>query len=223
MRLLLLTLIAACSYEAPSFGSDPTDGPAPADAPEVDAPPDTTPACADSDNDGVCNEVDACPGSNDNADDDGDGIADGCDDWPCGEAPDAPSNQVTVGNGTWGATLSNVNFGGGKLKVADKNTDVSLAFAFSIHDSSCPGNCIDQIEVGLIAGDRQKCPFDATVQKGQNITGNRTTTIRTPNASGTYFVRYSLGQNFSCTSGGANTWWLGPPGDGTTIAILCVP
>ena len=33
----------------------------------------------DSDNDGVCDSDDACPGFDDNADADGDGIPDGCD------------------------------------------------------------------------------------------------------------------------------------------------
>ena len=34
------------------------------------------------DGDGVCGDVDACPGFDDNADLDSDGLADGCDDCP---------------------------------------------------------------------------------------------------------------------------------------------
>ncbi|WP_340112844.1 CehA/McbA family metallohydrolase [Maribellus mangrovi] len=38
--------------------------------------------CADDDGDGVCNEVDQCPGYDDNIDTDGDGFPDGCDECP---------------------------------------------------------------------------------------------------------------------------------------------
>ena len=202
---------------------DDVDTDAPPSQPDGPAPDTSQPACADTDGDTVCDEDDTCPASDDRIDTDNDSVADGCDDWPCGSLPAAPSASVTVGNTTWGATLSNVNFGGSTRKVATKNTDVSLSFDYSIHDNSCAGNCIDQIEVGIIEGNRQRCPFDQAVPKGQNATGTRTTMLRIPNTPGLYSVRYGLGENFSCTSGGANTWWLGEPDATHTIAIVCVP
>lgn len=213
-------MVVGCHYQAPAVGDDVET-----DAPQADGPTADTsqPACADSDGDSVCDADDACPGSDDNADADGDGLADGCDDWPCGSLPAAPPAAVTVGNTTWGATLSNVSFGGSTRTVATRNTDVSLTFDYSIHDSSCTGNCIDQIEVGIITGKRQKCPFDQAVPKGQNVTGSKTATLRIPDAPGVHTVRYGLGENFSCTANGANNWWLGEPADSHTIAIICVP
>lgn len=219
--LVLALVVVGCQYQAPAAGDVDSDAPAQPDGPP---PPDTSqPACGDADGDTVCDEDDTCPGSDDKADTDGDGLADGCDDWPCGSLPAAPSATVTVGNTTWGATLSNVNFGGSTRVVAAKNADVSLSFDYAIHDSSCPGNCIDQIEVGIITGKRQKCPFDQAVQKNQNVTGSRTTTLRVPTTSGLHTVRYGLGQNFSCTANNANDWWQGEPPDAHTIAIVCVP
>lgn len=221
-RVLALALVVGCQYQAPAAGDDvDTDAPpTPSDGP---APDTSQPACADADGDTVCDEDDTCPENDDRIDTDNDSIADGCDDWPCGSLPAAPSASVTVGNTTWGATLSNVSFGGSTRTVAAKNSDVSLSFDYAIHDSSCAGNCIDQIEVGIITGNRQRCPFDQTVPKNQNVTGSRTTTLRIPNTSGVHTVRYGLGQNFSCTSGGANNWWLGEPAETHTIAIVCVP
>lgn len=221
-RVLVLALLAVgCQYHAPAAGDDvDPDAPPTTDGPAVDT---SLPACGDADGDTVCDEDDTCPGSDDRIDADNDTVADGCDTWPCGAEPAAPAASVTVGNATWGATLSNVSFGGSTLKVAESNTDVSLSFDYAIHDSSCPGNCIDQIEVGIITGNRQRCPFDQTVPKNQNVTGSRTTTLRIPNTPGVHTVRYGLGQNFSCTSGGANNWWLGEPDATHTIAIVCVP
>lgn len=223
VRVLVIALFAACTYQAPGASPGIADDD---DQPMPDGPaPDTgQPACTDSDGDGVCNELDKCPGNDDGLDGDQDGIADGCDTWPCGEEPALPNAAVTVGDATWGATLSNVNFGGGRLKVATKDVDVALSFDFDIHDKSCPGNCIDQIEVGIIAGERQKCPFDQAVSKQNGANGSRATTLRTPNASGLYTVRYGLGQNFGCFSGGATDWWQQPePPASHTIAILCIP
>jgi hypothetical protein len=43
-------------------------------------------ACVDSDDDGVCDAEDACPGAPDGADGDGDGVPDACDDCPLGDS-----------------------------------------------------------------------------------------------------------------------------------------
>ena len=59
-------------------GGDDTPGSTLVDA-RVDVPID---ACPDTDNDGACNSVDLCPGSDDRLDSDNDTVADGCDDCP---------------------------------------------------------------------------------------------------------------------------------------------
>ncbi|MEQ3796458.1 choice-of-anchor J domain-containing protein [Flavobacteriaceae bacterium MJ-SS4] len=46
---------------------------------------DNTPPCNDSDGDGVCDDVDQCPGYDDTIDSDGDGIPDGCETTGCTE------------------------------------------------------------------------------------------------------------------------------------------
>jgi hypothetical protein len=59
------------------LGDVPVDG--------TDVPVDLPEDCADSDGDGVCDSVDACPGHDDTADEDGDTVPDGCDLCPGGD------------------------------------------------------------------------------------------------------------------------------------------
>lgn len=66
--LLSLGVLAACSGKAEDSGSSTT----------VDPGTD----CEDDDGDAICNDVDICPGSPDQADFDGDGTPDGCDGCP---------------------------------------------------------------------------------------------------------------------------------------------
>ena len=51
-------------------------------------------SCPDDDGDGVCNDVDVCPGGDDNVDTDGDGIADFCDDCPNSATGDTDGDGV---------------------------------------------------------------------------------------------------------------------------------
>jgi hypothetical protein len=50
-----------------------------------DGPLDVPPDCADSDGDGVCDEIDVCPGFDDSEDEDADTVPDGCDVCPGGD------------------------------------------------------------------------------------------------------------------------------------------
>ena len=52
----------------------------------------------DADGDGVCGDVDVCPGFDDNVDDDGDGHADGCDFCPYDADNDADADGICGGN-----------------------------------------------------------------------------------------------------------------------------
>ena len=66
-----------------------------------------TGSCTDSDNDGVCDAQDLCPGFDDNLDADGDGIPDGCDD--CNTQTDQFSPNPLTHTGT-GSSASNLTF-----------------------------------------------------------------------------------------------------------------
>lgn len=207
--LVVLPLLAAgCSFEHGLLPDDdhasPPDAAVPAtgDAPLADAS--VQPSCDDDDGDGVCNEDD---------------------DWPCGGKPDAPPASVTlvVNDGKTRVTITLVTLDiQGQRAVARPNENLQLTFTFSIRDTACGGNCRDQIEVGWVPGNRLGCPFDNAVDKQDGAAGVRTTSIRAPNQVGVYDLRFDLGQNYSCNHDGANTWWNGEPPASQTIAKLCV-
>ncbi len=62
-----------------------TDGEGDVPADGADVPADVPGDCTDSDGDGVCDLVDACPGHDDRLDEDGDTVPDGCDLCPGGD------------------------------------------------------------------------------------------------------------------------------------------
>jgi hypothetical protein len=216
MRVMVVVwLAAACSYEhgvpLPGGGNNP-DGSTnpPDDGPMVivdarvnDATPIDAP-CSDDDSDGVCNAVD---------------------DWPCGVKPAAPPSTVTMtgNNGDTNVELTEIDLGGtGRLAVATSLQFVQLELEYEITDTSCPGNCIDQIEVGWVPGGRIGCPFDDAVSRSQGAEGDISMMVRAPNTPQVYDLRANIGQNFSCTHNGANSWWGGTPAVSRTIAKLCV-
>ncbi|HJL19970.1 MAG TPA: hypothetical protein RMH99_30175 [Sandaracinaceae bacterium LLY-WYZ-13_1] len=109
--VLLGTCVLLCAC-AEGGNSDPDGGSTPMDAsaPEVDAADpnveldgdtpdsgvDAGPPCADDDDDGVCNERDACRAGDDAADADTDGVPDACD---CDQSADACSADATCEDG----------------------------------------------------------------------------------------------------------------------------
>ncbi|MBT8189402.1 MAG: T9SS type A sorting domain-containing protein [Bacteroidia bacterium] len=102
--------------------------------------------CPDDDNDGVCNAVDICPGFDDNADADGDGIPDGCDNNNCTVVTDNfPTDPLThSGGGSSSTTLS----------YASTHQDVS--FTISDLDAVTNGNpnnrYIEEVTVSYVDG-----------------------------------------------------------------------
>ena len=213
--------LVACSFEhgipVPGGGNNPDapvigepDAPvvvvdAPPTVMPVDAKPADAPPCADSDTDGICDNVD---------------------DWPCGAKPTDPGTMMTM-TGNSGATnikLTQVNLATtGRYAVATTQQNISITFSYTITDTSCPGNCVDQIEIGWVAGGRSSCPFDNAVSKQNGASGNISTMIRTPTNPGSYDLRANIGQNYSCTYNGATGWWGGTtPSSTRTIARLCV-
>jgi len=213
--LVVVALMAGCGFEhgvaSSSTGDSGADDAPPnlIDAPRgvIDAPPDSPPA--------------ACP------DDDGDGVCNSVDDWPCGAKPaSAPASVAWTANSGATAisiTLTSIN-NTGLYAVAPAATNIALTMHISIADTACPSGCIDQIEVGWVPpGTRSACVFDNTVSKQSGYTGTYTGTIKTPSAAGAHDLRVALGQNYSCTYNGATNWWDGAaPADNHTIAKLCV-
>ena len=210
MRFAVLSVLAACSFQpraaAPGQSDAPggsTDGPRidarVVDARPLDAPPD---ACSDQDGDGVCDSVD---------------------DWPCGAKPASPPGTVVTSPGSaTTATLTQISANGSQLVVAAPNAAIAVAFHYAITDTACSSNCIDQLEVGWVPGARAGCVFDQAVSKTNGASGTANGTFAAPGTRGAYDLRVAVGQNFSCTYNGASGWYYGQPAASTTIAKVCV-
>jgi hypothetical protein len=217
-RCILAVGLAACSFRPAPAGSSGDAG-GPGDAPggpidvaqPTDAPGVTPPRDA---------PVDACPDS------DGDGICDAVDDWPCGVKPAAPGPTLTMtaNSGKTVFVLTSIDVDGmGQLAVVAAGTTPHLGFHYQITDTACSQACDDQIEVGWAPGGRVGCPFDSAVSKSGGAMGTITAYAMPVSAtSGVYDLRANIGQNFSCTSGGATDWWASAPAADRNLAIVCV-
>lgn len=149
-------------------------------------------------------------------DSDGDGIVDACDDWPCGVRPTIPATVTAQGIQISAADLG----GGGNAVVVAASSTVALTFSYTIDDVIC-GGCIDQIEIGLVPGNRLYCAYDSN-PPGSGASGASSQSFTAPSTTGRYDLRVNLGQNFGCAYGGATGWWGGAPDASRTFAVLCV-
>jgi hypothetical protein len=209
-----MCLLAACSFEhaVPVSGGGSNNGSDNPIAPDaavvvmidagVDAKP---PPCGDDDGDGVCNAVD---------------------DWPCGAKPPAPQATLSWSRNSGKTTIeiANVSLDNtGAFAVATAQEMLSLHFDYVITDTACDSNCIDQLEIGWVPGGKISCPFDDEVSKQNGEAGSVSTSVRASTNKGVYDLRVELGQNYSCWYNGASGWWGGQaPSTSRTIAKLCV-
>ena len=222
MRVVVLGLLAGCSFPhgALDQGNTPNDGPG-SERP-IDGAIDSRPLdgkvfmdapCADDDADGVCNAVD---------------------DWPCGAKPTAAASPMMM-SGNSGATLTTVsttNLDGTGLFAVDASASgqtASLMFHLHISDTACPSACIDQLEAGWVdhatnVGNRfSTCLFDNTVQKNNPADLDRSFSLPLPTTRKVYDLRVNLGQNTGCNDSGVTGWWgTTVPPDAKTIARLCI-
>jgi hypothetical protein len=159
------------------------------------------------------------------SDDDGDGVCNAVDDWPCGAKPTAPANhlELTDNGGHTDFKLTNIALGGtGTLAVAAPGAAVRIQLDYNAQDSAC-ADCVDQLEIGWHpAGQRAGCIFDDDVPAQGGRQGSiNTTAFTAPTAPGVYELRINIGQNYSCTYQGAHTWWGGtePP---DVVGKVCV-
>ncbi len=106
--------------------------------------------CTDSDLDGSCDELDTCPGFDDNADADADGIPDGCDSCPAGLTLTAREvvstvvyescTSITAGDGFHVLASGNVTFrAGGHVALGDDfSLETGAAFRIEIDPALAP-------------------------------------------------------------------------------------
>jgi hypothetical protein len=209
VRLLALSVaLGACSFQPHAAGSDAPPVPADVSPPTEDAPADAAMVTIDA-------PPDAC------SDDDGDGDCNEDDDWACGAQPAAPGAMLMFNHGPdTRVTISQIAVEGGQLVSATPGEMLSVTFRYDIDDTACPGNCIDQLELGYT--NRVKCVFDAAVSHGSGAHGVVSSMIAAPGQPGQYDLHVAIGQNFSCNSNGAHDWYFGPPDPSQTLATLCV-
>ncbi|WP_242087503.1 T9SS type A sorting domain-containing protein [Aestuariivivens sediminis] len=104
--------------------------------------------CTDSDNDGVCDGNDICPGYDDTIDSDGDGTPDGCDDTPNGEPT---CSQQTTNFPVANNTLTYSGSGTGETAIILPTDSQDISFTISGMESKTKGKgstqFIDMVDV----------------------------------------------------------------------------
>jgi hypothetical protein len=209
--LVFLSLVTGCAFNPAGerAGDDDVapDASSVTDASGVggDAVPQSldAPACPDTDGDGLCNAVDP---------------------WPCGATAPTIAPVVMTGSDVWGAIAGVSIAGGGNTAVAQPGAQLSYSLVWSLRDQDffCP-TCQDQIEVGLVAGGRHGCVYDANPPNDQLQTGVASVNMTAPSASGVYTLRFQIARDFSCDAFGRTGWWIGEPSADKTFGVLCVP
>jgi hypothetical protein len=213
---LLAVLLAACSFSSPEVAPGDDDG---GGGGGTAGPP----MCAadDADCDTVPDAADRCPGHDDRADADGDGIPDGCDDWPCGLKPDDPGSSMTDGQiatgRSWGA--NNIQIGAMRRLVVAPGAMFDAQFDWWIFLKCVGSTCSAQAEIGY-GGARSSCIFDGTVSDLDRHDGRFEQQLMAPPTAGVHELRLNAGRNAACGTG--TSWYAGDPGSDSTIAILCV-
>ncbi len=219
----MIAAVAACSFE-PAQPADPMIG-VDADRRVADAQVTTAQvdaACPGGDGDGdrLNDACDPCPDDADN-DVDGDGVCGDVDDWPCGPRPSLPTfpswnngllETVTVGH----ADIED----DGPIRLVAPGQVLTVRAGYSIFDCACT-NCIDQIQVGLVAGGKQGCLYNGNPQCLSPAAGISTVTLVAPMAPGRYDLRFRRGNDTTCGTG-ADWWDNVVPDANTTFGAICV-
>jgi len=109
---------------------------------------------------------------------------------------------------------------GSKYIVTSAGDSFMVDFQYTWTDTSCAGNCIDQVEIGYVPGDRVGCAFDGQVPKGQSVSGNPNYMMTAPATLGWTSIRIAIGQGLTC--GTAGTWFEGPPPANEIAGYVCV-
>lgn len=214
--VLVLSVVGACGF-SPSVNYDPIDAPFGRDAVHA------MPVDADTGSGSGSGSAVDCP----SGDDDGDGVCNGSDDWPCGPKPGSPGNFHIVGFG-YDYVDDNVSLANqGRLAVVEPSTDFAVDFDYVLTVPCATGTtCHVVIETGTQAG-KQGCGAEKDVTGAQVLllqigtTGpfashaRGTLNIGTP---GQYRVLTDGSKAAAC---GAN-WIQGPPSNDFTLGFVCV-
>jgi hypothetical protein len=206
--VVLLTVLAGCAFRPqgdvgddlvlPDASATTTDGGGGDGATAtIDAPP-----CTDVDQDGTCDDQDP---------------------WLCGASPPTVPATVSTGNGVTASISSVAIAGGGNVVTAAPGAALTYSLAWTLRDENalCPG-CTDQIEVGIVDGNRHACVYDANPPQNQTQSGTANIDMTAPTTPGLYTLRFKIAQDFSCNAFGRNGWWLGPPDSDATFGAICV-
>lgn len=198
---------------------EPRDGSSPDAAVLLDAGPADDAAAEDAAAEDAALPLDAGDPCSVGSDADGDGVSDACDDWPCGARPSVPgtvsAEHIEVSSVRLGDASDAVS-----TAVAARGSMLRVRFEYAIDDTGC-GGCIDQIEIGLVPGDRAFCAYDAN-PPGSGARGSVDRMVRMPSSPGPVALRFNLGQNYGCEHMGASTWWDAAPGESQTFAVICI-
>jgi len=121
-------------------------------------------------------------------------------------------------------TMMAMGHPGSQMLVVTPGQALTFMLHYQITDTACDSGCIDQIEVGFIAGTRLGCVFDQTVPNPGGASGNSPQfALNAPATAGSYDFRAHIGQNYSCNYNGATGWWANsPPLDAATMVKVCV-
>lgn len=216
-----LPLVAtACSFSSPK-GSQADDGGDDDNGGDDDTDP--PPTCPDADKDTTCDAADKCPGHDDRKDADTDGIADGCDDWPCGMTKPGDPGGVMSDEGSdgrdWGATFINIGDDRRLVVNAGQPFNARFTWGLTINCGGSQNSCPAQVEIGY-GQTRTGCVYDNDVGDDAFIAITFSGQLTAPATSGMHELRLNAGRNASCGTG--TSWYGGDPGSDSTIAILCV-
>lgn len=202
-RFVLLSLVTGCAF-------NPAGENAGGDDDDTTTAPDGSSATTDAGN----VSIDAMPST----------AVDANSAWPCGAAPPMVPAVVSTGTDVAGA-ISNVSIaGGGNTRVVQPGQQLSYTLTWSLLDADffCQ-SCQDQIEVGLVAGGRHGCVYDANPPQNQLQTGVANVNMTAPMTSGVYALRFQIARDFGCNAFGRDGWWIGEPDADKTFGVLCVP
>jgi hypothetical protein len=141
----------------------------------------------------------------------------------CTMQPPAPLDALDESQNAGLTTLRikgfKINSNGSKYLVASADDSFMVDFQYTWTDTSCANNCIDQVEIGYVPGDRVGCAFDGQVPKGPPISGNPSYTMTAPATLGWTSIRIAIGQALTC---GTGTWFEGPPPATEIAGYVCV-
>lgn len=214
-------MLSACSFTSASPETTPDD--ANGGVSDTGKPP--TDACADDDHDGVCNDVDQCPGADDTLDTDGDGIPDCLDDWPCGKKPTAPNRSIDNRVIGFGWKVDNTSLGGSNTTLASIKSgmtlNLSLTYSIGIGCGIGVQNCDAELKYGDDLDGVDGCVINQNFGNPsfKSDDWNDDLTFKAVTAPTVFEIKLDLDGSKACQLQWQNN---STPGDKSTIAEVCV-